>query len=792
MLINERVLVAVSIGSDEWDFLRFTNLIVSMGHFGGKLSRGRYLVFAPATLPADMQQTLTDLGVEVRIHPRLDTTQYAESCALHPLNCVDDSDDYEVLIALGLDAVVTGDFSSYVADDVLGARLAYNAAVTDQVWTQAATLLDRLLPAVRPRAAHDGEAHLPCFDPGLLIVPKPYVARLRMQWQAIGERLQSASSTVDAEMAGAIVDPILSLSFALLQPEFPVKLLPLSLGFPVPGQVHESCSPQICEPLILSCVMDAMALQQGLPASGYTSPDAAIRRINALLIAGSSADMDTVDAIPVAPAVRRLTQYRDRKRRTIESFLAFTQGGASPAYPLEVFLEVSNLCNLKCAMCRDFSTLNPRRFIALREEERGFLDHEAFAGSMEQVLEHALVVHCFGFGEPTLHPGFRELLDQISRYEVVIDFFTNGMGLTEDLCEFLVDRGIGCVTVSFSGANASDYENVYMGGKFEQVLGGIKCLAEAKRRRGADLPRIAINSLSFQHHIDKLPEFVRMMAGHGVNHIFVKQLLGEDTNPVIAQHIAVNRPWIEGVKLAEAKVVAAELGVGISADQFEHSVVGSEEEAEQRRGSFVMGRQNDNAGCSNASASVVVPISELRATASKVVPIKPAAREEEPMTALDVPVTEVNELLAIEAPLVPLRSPCMEPFKTLYVRKGGRVKSCCFADGRAPALGDVSVQNGLDIWRGAGFEAVRQGIIEDKYPEACRTCVEIGYGPWSHFLANLVSDYNLWFKRAFGESFLDDAMSARIAGVNENAEIAQRQRMMKRSMGLRRAPMLKR
>lgn len=776
MLINERVLVAASLGPDEWDFLRYTNLIVSMGHYGGELGRARYLVFVPADLPTEMRQALTDLGVEVRVHP----ASHADVLALHPLFCVDEEDDYDVLIALGLDAVIAGDFSAYVTDDVLGARLACHSAATDQAWTHAATLLGRTLPTIRPAAVQDGAARPPCFDPNLLIVPKISVGRLRAQWQANHERLQSVSPG-DADAA-------LSLSFALLQPDLAVKLLPLALGFPVPGQVHESFAPHSCEPLILSCVLDATALQQGLPSSGYAKPDAAIQRINTLLIGAAPAP---AEASPPLPAVRRITQYRDRKRRTIESFLAFTQGGASPAYPLEVFLEVSNLCNLKCAMCRDFSTLNPRRFIALREEERGFLDHEAFAGSMQQVLEQALVVHCFGFGEPTLHPGFRELLDQISRYEVVIDFFTNGMGLTEELCDFLVERGIGCVTVSFSGANASDYENVYMGGKFEQVLGGIKCLAEAKRRRGADLPRIAINSLSFQHHIDKLPEFVRMMAGHGVNHIFVKQLLGEDTNPVMAQHIAVNRPWIEGVKLAEAKAVAAELGVGISADQFEHSVVGSEEEAEQRRGSFVMGRRDEPAGCS-APASVIVPISELRATASKVVPIKPAGREQEPMTALDVAADEVNALLAIEAPSTPLRSPCMEPFKTLYVRKGGRVKSCCFADGRAPALGDVSSQNGLDIWRGAGFEAVRQGIIEDKYPEACRTCVEIGYGPWSHFLGNLVSDYNLWFQQAFGESFLDDGLAARIAGVNDNAAIVQRQRMMKRSMGMRRASMLKR
>lgn len=56
-----------------------------------------------------------------------------------------------------------------------------------------------------------------------------------------------------------------------------------------------------------------------------------------------------------------------------------------------------------------------------------------------------------------------------------------------------------------------------------------------------------------------------------------------------AAHIAVNRPWVEGVKLAQAKATAERLGIGFSAEQFEHSAGASEEEAQTRRAAFVMG-----------------------------------------------------------------------------------------------------------------------------------------------------------------------------------------------------------
>src|SRR3954451_7260996 len=100
-----------------------------------------------------------------------------------------------------------------------------------------------------------------------------------------------------------------------------------------------------------------------------------------------------------------------QKLKAIDSYAKFCAGQGYPAYPLEVFLELSNVCNLKCAMCWQFSALNTNRFHQLRSQDRGFLETQAVMGNLEEILNGALLVHCFGFGEPTVHPEFRAVVE---------------------------------------------------------------------------------------------------------------------------------------------------------------------------------------------------------------------------------------------------------------------------------------------------------------------------------------------------------------------------------------------
>ena len=266
----------------------------------------------------------------------------------------------------------------------------------------------------------------------------------------------------------------------------------------------------------------------------------------------------------------RLTPMPDsltaRKQATIDSFGAFVAGGEDPDWPLEIFLEVSNLCNLKCAMCGPFSAVNPHRHQALAEQRRGFIDESVWR-SLEPALEHALYVHAFGYGEPTLHPTFLEIIDRLSRFRVMTDFITNGMRLTQDLCDAVVSARVAGVTVSMSGATRADYESVYIGGEFDTVLSGLRRLADTRARANAHYPRIAVNSIAFRHHIESLPAFVDLMADHGVDVVEVKKLV--DDVPAMTGHAAPFRPEVEGRILDEARRRAASHGMLFSAKQDE-------------------------------------------------------------------------------------------------------------------------------------------------------------------------------------------------------------------------------
>lgn len=424
-----------------------------------------------------------------------------------------------------------------------------------------------------------------------------------------------------------------------------------------------------------------------------------------------------------------MTSLIERKAETVRSFQAFAEGREMPRWPAEIFLELSNVCDLKCAMCPTFSALNPQRLLALKHTERGFLETGQIARPLEELLTHALNVHCFGYGEPTIHPAFRESIEYLSGFEVMIDFFTNGMHLDADLADFLVRSNVYRVTVSFSGATAEDYENVYLGGKFDQVLAGLRHLAEAKKRHGKLYPVVVINSLAFRHHIERLEEFVALMAAHGVGYVEVKPLIEHgDFITELAGHAAVIRPEVEGLIIERAKGRAAALGLDLNLYGLD-PVPGAPE-----------------------PAPPAVPVSHFKQALQTVQPIRP-----EPVSAVAAEPA-LPQALDMQPTFDPASDEaffCMEPFKTLYVRRSGEIKPCCFASG--PSLGSVISGDGMSVWQGPGFSAIRAGILEGSYPAAlCGGCLKHKTAPVHHSIPALWFGYLHWHRTAYGSPWEEE------------------------------------
>ena len=467
--------------------------------------------------------------------------------------------------------------------------------------------------------------------------------------------------------------------------------------------------------------------------------------------------------------------------------MQFERGGERPRYPLEIFLEVSNVCDLRCVMCPRFSAFNPARKQAIWDVDPGFLETDPATLALGPLLEHALVVHAFGYGEPTIHPSFPSFLQHVANYEVLIDFFTNGMHLTEELVAQLVELSIFQITVSFSGTTAALYENVYQGGGFERVLSGLARLRDAKAAAGSAFPRVAINSLSFDHHVRDLDGFIVLMADHGVERVEVTRLLEHEASlPQLKGHAANFRAPETREAVERAYAMAATRGVRLAL----HPMIEADLALPPETGPIAPG------------VAVPPPPVEHFKEIAKTLPVLPRTDDSEPkIEVIDLERDSIGEIRRRLVVGSPPRGAgdrpfyCMEPFKTFYLRRGGQVKTCCYMMDNSPQMGDIRRSTGEQIWNGSAFETVRGAILNGQYPlRACGGCLANSQAPAAHGVGLMIRNYLAWTKsnprapldvdtaawldRSTGADLVDRLFEARAETLGVPDSVARAQRLV--------------
>ncbi len=438
---------------------------------------------------------------------------------------------------------------------------------------------------------------------------------------------------------------------------------------------------------------------------------------------------------------------------TLRSVAEHFWGGACPRWPTEVYLEVTNSCNLRCAMCAAFSAVSSRRHQS-PPGGRGFLDLQEFAPALKSVLKHALCVHCFGFGEPTLHPRFRDIIDFVAEHEVMIDFVTNGTRLDKSLAEFLVSRNVFEVTFSFSGSTAEDYEAIYRGSRFETVIQNIQGLALARKAAGAKWPRIRVHSLAFEHHIASLDRFVELMGKSGVDTITLDPVVIENEVLHLAHHVAIYQPSRHDAVLKRAKTIASRHGVSLNTKIWRSQKAQNEADVQQMRAERVSPRVS----VETLSRERKIPLSEMAglgqgpAMAAGSRPVKaesprPDASEGAAMACRADSAQAVIKELQLAGAQAPFKCPL--PFSTMYFDVHGRVRPCCWSDA-TPALGDIGTNSADEIWRAHRYSLLRSALVNGRYPRQCRTCINLKGRPQNPVQPAHALSYAGWLRGVYG------------------------------------------
>ncbi len=184
----------------------------------------------------------------------------------------------------------------------------------------------------------------------------------------------------------------------------------------------------------------------------------------------------------------------------MENVLNRTKGLVIPPFPNRVTVELTNNCNLKCAMC-------PRVYM---ESSKGYMSMPLFKKIIDEISTYnniALVP--FFRGESLLHPEFIEMMTYVKEKDISpVQLTTNATTLTEDIAQALIDIELDFISFSVDSIDHDTYGNIRKGADLQNVLKNIEKFSEIKRKRGQSKPEIQVSVVKTESTIDSIDEFV--------------------------------------------------------------------------------------------------------------------------------------------------------------------------------------------------------------------------------------------------------------------------------------------
>lgn len=252
----------------------------------------------------------------------------------------------------------------------------------------------------------------------------------------------------------------------------------------------------------------------------------------------------TMDLLQINTLTEKQSANSNLNIKELKSGLCILQ-----SFPRRIVLELSNACNLKCIMCARVETAFDNTFFNISNLKK-----------LDSVLERAEEITLFGWGEPTIHPKFLDILECVNRFPIRKYFVTNGMKL-RNLREAIFNYKIHIMSVSLDGASAVTNNRIRVGSDFNQIVNELSNIVEEKQKRKCVLPYINLVFTAMRSNLHELKGMVKLAHEIGLEEVKVVYLT------VFGKNLLTESLWnrFNDVKLVfdEATQLAESLGVKI-------------------------------------------------------------------------------------------------------------------------------------------------------------------------------------------------------------------------------------
>lgn len=202
----------------------------------------------------------------------------------------------------------------------------------------------------------------------------------------------------------------------------------------------------------------------------------------------------------------------------------------------KIRIETASACNLRCGHCPTGSGYGRMK--------RGLMDMRIFEQLLDQIKHISTIRQGILYlsGEPLLNPHLPEMCRRLRTDTQIqhIQFNTNAMLITEDICRQLADAGVDHIGVSVDGASPEENNRIRRGSDYYTIVDNV-----AMMRRHLKTTRISIDNTRIKRAGDPdqpapPPFLLRDFPGLAVESVYAMKWPGLDMQKGYLQSTAIS------------------------------------------------------------------------------------------------------------------------------------------------------------------------------------------------------------------------------------------------------------
>jgi radical SAM protein with 4Fe4S-binding SPASM domain len=187
------------------------------------------------------------------------------------------------------------------------------------------------------------------------------------------------------------------------------------------------------------------------------------------------------------------------------------------SWPINMQVELTNYCNLKCPVC-------PTGLGSLHRKPQA-IDPSIFERLMDEVGHYLLTMTLFAWGEPLLHPELAYILRIVQNRGINTLLSTNGQNLNNDnVLKALIDYPPTYLIVALDGITDETNTRFRVGAKLDPALYGVRELSRMKREKGKEFPILHLRYIVMKHNEHELPELENFARRNHFNILTIRTL----------------------------------------------------------------------------------------------------------------------------------------------------------------------------------------------------------------------------------------------------------------------------